>query len=188
MRADRLANVLIAMGLAAGMAPVTVCAGDSLAECARVQDDLARLACYDRLAGRAPAVQAATPAVPAPALAAPAAAPAVQASAGAAQPQTATAPAASAPAADFGLSPRAIEERDPSKKVESITGTVTGVSQNASGRYVVELDNGQVWVQSESNSYPVLKTGDTVTIKRGAIGSFVLSGPRSVWWRVRRVR
>jgi hypothetical protein len=33
-----------------------------------------------------------------------------------------------------------------------------------------------------------VRAGDTVTIRRGAVGSFVLSGPHSVSWRVRRVR
>lgn len=92
------------------------------------------------------------------------------------------------PVADFGLSQREIEERDPTGWTESITGTVGSVSQAASGRYVVTLGNGQAWIQTNTDSYPVLKTGDAVKIRRAALGSYVLNGPRSISWRVRRVR
>jgi hypothetical protein len=164
MHDHRLTTFLIAAGMATGMASAAVRASDMLAECVGLQDDTERLACYDRLSGRTAVAGSAT----ATAAAAPSSAP--------------------EPVADFGLTARAVQERDYGNSVDSITGTVKGVSQNASGRYVVELDNGQLWAQSETDSYPVVRAGDMVTIKRGAVGSFVLSGPHSVSWRVRRVR
>ena len=36
-------------------------------------------------------------------------------------------------------------------------------------RYVITLDNGQVWTQSETNTRQILAPGDTVTIKRAAL-------------------
>lgn len=184
MENSRSVTVLITLAMAVGLAPAVVCGADSLAQCAQLPDDAERLACYDRLAGRAPSVPtvatglAATQSSgPAPATA-PARA-AVVASEPAAAPD---------PVADFGLSQQALKERDPDGWAESITGTVGSVAQSASGRYVVALDNGQVWAQTETNAHPVLKAGDVVKIKRAALGSFVLNGPRSVSWRVRRVR
>jgi hypothetical protein len=163
---------------------------DSLESCARISDDARRLACYDGLAERVmqgPAA-AATPS-PAPGttpeiatVLAPAPAPAA-----AAAPPVAAAPVAVDRVAEFGLSEQARKEREPEKWVESVTARVTNVGQTASDRYVITLDNGQVWVQSETNTRAILAPGDTVTIKRAALGSFKLSGPRSVFWRVKRL-
>lgn len=160
----------------------------SLETCARISDDARRLACYDGLAGRvrqgtavavapspAPATAPETAAVLAPAPAAAGAAPVT------------AAPVAVDPVADFGLSDQARKEREPEKWVESVTARVTNVGQTASDRYVITLDNGQTWVQSETNTRAILAPGDNVTIKRAALGSFKLSGPRSVYWRVKRL-
>lgn len=172
--------ILIAMNGIAVLLPLAARGDGPLASCVDIADDAARLACYDRIAGRpvsAPAPAAPAPAtVPARSVAPPAAVAAVE-----------PAPTKD-PVAEFGLSQQAVKQRNPEGWVESITGTVLGVTQNASDRYVVELDNGQVWAQSETNSYPTLKIGDSVSIRRGAVGSFVLTGPRSVSWRVRRLR
>ncbi len=171
-------------------APLTARSQGSLEACAEINDDAQRLTCYDRLAGRAmqgPASPTfAAPAEPPPGAAAPstAAAPAgVVASAAATKPAV-----AKDPVADFGLSEQAIKERAPEEYVERIAGRVTNVGLAPSDRYVITLDNGQVWEQSERNPRAILAPGDTVTIKRAALGSFKLSGPRSVYWRVQRLK
>ena len=163
--------------------PIAAWGQGSLESCAKIGDDARRLACYDELAGRvmqgtvAVAGPSSTPAtVPVPA-AAPAATTASPAAA---------APVAVDPVADFGLSEQTKKEREPEKWVDSVTARVTNVGQTAYDRYVITLDNGQVWAQSETNTRAILAPGDTVTIKRAAMGSFKLSGPRSVYWRVRR--
>jgi hypothetical protein len=91
-------------------------------------------------------------------------------------------------AADFGLPMQVILERNSVGRVESINANVTVVTTNESGRFVVELDNGHVWVQTEIDTYPTLKSGDPVTIKRAALGSFRLTGPLKISWRVRRLK
>lgn len=154
----------------------------SLEACATIDDDAQRLGCYDRLAGRAvqsspslgPSSQSAAPGVPAAAAVGGgvAARPAVVAD----------------PVADFGLSDLAIKQRAPDEWVGSISGRVTTVSILGNDRYVITLENGQVWEQTERNPRAILSPGDSVTIKRAALGSFKLNGPRSVYWRVQRVK
>jgi hypothetical protein len=172
--------ILIGMNGVAALLPLNAHGDGVLASCVDIADAAARLACYDRIAGRVsttpvpaavdPGTNSVPPAPPAAAVA------------------TTRPPADKDPVAEFGLSQQVLKQRDPEGWMDSIAGTVRGVTQNTSGRYVVELDNGQVWAQSETNSYPVLKAGDSVNIRRGAVGSFVLTGPRSVSWRVRRLR
>lgn len=174
MEDRRSATLLVTLATAACFTPFVAHSTESLAQCSHVPDDAERLACYDRLSGRAPTVRTeSTAQLPAP----------VRASAVASGPTTVLDPVAA-----FGLSQQEIEERDPTGWTESITGTVGSVSQAASGRYVVTLGNGQAWIQTNTDSYPVLKTGDAVEIRRAALGSYVLNGPRSISWRVRRVR
>ena len=150
-----------------------------LAHCAAIAAPGARLACYDALAGRAPdraaVADAAAPAAPAANPATPAAAPRT------------SAPLA-APANDtqnFGLSaaqlhptpagPPAIQAH-----IEKLIGGV-GV-----GRPTVVLEGGQTWVFTEMLDDPRLGPGDLVTIKRGALGSFVMMTPSKRLYHVRR--
>lgn len=183
MRTPRTAVLLIGLCVVIGGISRVAWGGDSLAACAEVPEDAERLACYDRLAGRismngsmevatVPAGIVSTAMAVDPVAAAEAAAPAV--------------PVHSA--ADFGLPMQLIQERNSVGRVESINAHVTAVTTNASGRFVVELDNGHVWVQTETDTYPNLKSGDPVTIKRAAMGSFRLAGPLKVSWRVRRLK
>jgi hypothetical protein len=166
--------------LAAGAAPGAAWGQGSLEACAQVNDDAQRLACYDQLAGRAmTGTEVAVSPLPA-AVAAPRAA--------AAAPPVAAVPVAVDPVADFGLSEQVKKQREPEQWVESVTARVTNVGMTAYDRYVITLDNGQVWAQSETSTRAILAPGDTVTIKRAAMGSFKLSGPRSVYWRVRRLQ
>lgn len=176
MRKHRPAIGLIALGVTAAIGPDAVLAEDTLATCAQIQADAQRLACYDGLAGYG-ASGTAPPTAPFNATAPIAAAP-----------DAAAAVAVANPAADFGLLQPAIKQRDPENWVESITAEVKSVTRNAEDRLVITLDNGQVWAQSETKPSAVLKPGDLVRIKRAALGSFMLVGPRSVSSRVRRVR
>lgn len=166
----------IAIGLALSVSQA------ELDRCLGVEDDGARLACYDRLfergdraapAGALPA--AALPAAGAQAAATPPAAaaretPAVQAATPAAVPS-----AAPAPEAAFGLS---VEKR-PEGKVKSIGGRIVEVESSATGRHVIVLDNGQRWRQLEATTMPPFSDGETVEIRRAALGSYLATVPDS---------
>jgi hypothetical protein len=188
--------------------------GGSTHPCAAIAGDAARLACYDAAFGK-PAVPTgataatattATAAAATPAIAAPPAAPtgvtaatAAAATQAAAMPAAVPQPAAAADAAaagkarqEFGLSEVDKRALDPSKaaqeKPESITGTVASTGRRQGGEWVVTLEDGQVWVESQANPMLVLKPGDVVTIRKAALGSYMLVSPRRVATHVRRVK
>jgi hypothetical protein len=199
--------------LAVDPAPQAVSAS-ALQACAALATESARLACYDKLAGRAPAAPAATaPAAaavpaPAPAAVAPVAAPAAGAfavgdgaapaaasrSAPATAPNTPTAagtarapaPATAAPASPeaFGL----YSAEHPKAEVlttKAETLKILAVTASPNGYPLVQLEGGQVWELSDAD--PLLASGVTVTIHRAALGSFLMTTPSGRIHRARRV-
>lgn len=156
---------------------------DEPQRCATMADDRARLACYDSIFGK--------PAASTPVATPSAAAPQAGAVAGAA----AAAPAAAAavdPEADFGLTEAAKKARMPEETreqiPESISGKVTEVARQPAGELVVTLDNGQVWTQVQIDARARVAVGDTVTIKKAALGSHMLVTASRYATRVRRVK
>ena len=158
--------------------------------CASINDDAARLACYDAAVGRSP-----RPATAAPAAATSVPAKPVQRAApvAAAPATTAAAAAAKDPVADFGLSESAKVARDPVKSAEaakapqSVTAKVISVRFRKFGEFVVTLDNGQVWEQTEPMPSAIVKVGDEVTVKKALFGSFTLVTAGRIGTKVRRI-
>jgi len=74
------------------------------------------------------------------------------------------------------------------KTIEEISATVTALQHEPSGRFVVFLDNGQVWRQSEPDWWSPPQTGEHVTIRRGVLGSFMLVTADHLATHVGRVR
>lgn len=203
MKSAPLSGISAVLVMALSVAPVAQ--AETLAErvraCAAVPEAGPRLACFDRLAA---GTERADVSVPAPAgLASDAAivpavaAPAVAALPGA--PPAATAPPAfPPPAAAPPLSPEQKFGREKSLFAQSTSGeealreisaTVTTVRAAKDGRRSIELDNGQVWVHTETPTREfALRAGDRVTIRRGALSSFVLLAPGQPSTRVRRTR
>jgi hypothetical protein len=86
--------------------------------------------------------------------------------------------------------PRSEAERREVKREElkQISGKVTSLRHTDDGMIVLELDNGQVWRQQDSDVRLVVGTGDTVTIVRASLGTFKLTDKTGRFARFRRVR
>jgi hypothetical protein len=76
---------------------------------------------------------------------------------------------------------------DQSKKDFSFSATVTTIERRGD-KFVVTFANEQVWAQTEVNTRIEVRVGDTVRIRRGALGSYLLSNEAGIATRVRRVR
>jgi hypothetical protein len=134
-------------------------AGDELARCAAIGAANERLACYDALANRK------SP-----------------------PPRTASAPAtppeaAAGDPASFGLvKPTPAPPPGP----EKIDVRVVSVTTDRQGHVTLTLDNGQTWAVQDTD--PRLRSGDTVTIRHAALGSYLLTTPARHSYRVERLR
>jgi hypothetical protein len=209
VRDAHLATVLFCVSLSAW--PAGSPSAADLARCAAITAPDARLACYDSLFGSAnssaPAAAAAakTPAAASPGTAtAPAPAPSLpQATVGA---EAASAvPAASAPKPapvqepaakaaptvaplddpkNFGFS--AAQVHAVPQGLQSIDVHVVNVLTDRLGDAFVMLDNGQMWAYQGDDGR--LRPGDSVTIKRASLGSFIMVTPSKRSYHVTRTR
>ncbi|HYM42440.1 MAG TPA: hypothetical protein VET46_06705 [Steroidobacteraceae bacterium] len=144
---------------------------EDLAACGAIQDAAQRLACYDRLVGR--------PGAPTPAPAAPAAA-------AAAPPTPAARPQAPADAKSFGSYSAEHPSAPPVPLPQTLTVRVTELGKTLDGKPTVTLEGGAVWLLDEVD--PLLAVGDTVTISRGVLGSFLLRTQSRRLHHVQRIR
>lgn len=184
-RATWLAASVLGLAAAGSLQAQTLDFGS----CVRVEDLSARLACYDRAAGRGtPAAAPAAPVSTAPRASVPPA------------PAPAAVPARAAdPVAQFGaeavtkendaLTAAKVQQRaEVDALPKQIEARVTAVRQRPGGEQVLTLENGQVWQQTERRRDPVFSAGDTVVIKRGLLGSFLLTLQKgSPTTRVKRI-
>jgi hypothetical protein len=149
--------------------------------CAALEDDRARLDCYDAGSHRVGAGQAQPQVQP------DAAAPKTGASPTAASAATAGTVAAARDVDTFGWSAskmQAAQLEDGVLKARIAKVDATGV-----GRWAVTLDNGQRWEQRESGAVPRRpQAGDEVQIEEAALGSFLLRVQGKGSFRVRRVK
>lgn len=131
-------------------------------DCARIERDVERLGCYDSIFRPAPTQ------VPAANTAAPVLA---------AKP----APAAAGPEREFGLTAAQRESRNRTSpmEVERIESRIVAVQEQARDRYTLKLENGQTWTQTEPTSRQRFYVGDTISIRKAAMDSFLATGPQS---------
>lgn len=145
----------------------------ALKKCAEISALAPRLACYDQLAGREPAPAAAAAALsqqrvtPAPAAAS----------------VKSAAPPTPAPKQSFGLYSA---EHPTVQRVESLTAKVIAIGSGSNGHPIVTLQGNQVWELDGGD--PLLGVGDTVTIRRATLGSFVMTTSAGRIHRLRRIR
>ena len=180
-RLAALTLVALAAASPGRAAPATQDLLEAASHCAGIADDHARLACYDSLAPRVKDALAAPPA----------ALPGNRAPTTdeqrswfgfdlgglfGASPEQQTTPA------QFGndkLPETHAKEETAAATVDSITAGVTDVAFTPFGRFIVFLDNGQVWRQIEGDTdravFKKPAKNNKVTISRGFIGSYNLT-------------
>jgi hypothetical protein len=170
----------------------------ALAACANVTDSSERLACYDRLAGRgaAPASSAA-PAQPArapggaAAAAVPAPAPsptlAPSTTPGSPPPVTPTPAGAAAPPLSSPQSFGLYSAEHPKVAVsQTLEARVLALGRSKDDRRTVSLEGGARWELLDDGD-ALLAVGDMITIKRAALGSYLMYTPTKRAHRVRRL-
>ncbi len=156
----------------------------SIADCASQKKDATRLACFDREVAKL--TQSAKSVV--------------------STPVSPTVPRPSAPSVaieqhksvspqedEFGVSGDLARKRADAKKpvdtpLPELHASVTGVKSKPYGELVFELDNGQVWEQTEKKSTYIIKAGEQVVINQHRFGSFFLTTASGAVCRVRRTR
>jgi hypothetical protein len=70
-----------------------------------------------------------------------------------------------------------------------IVGSVLKLSiRKETGRFIITLDNGQRWSQTENKPDVALSIGDEVRIQKSSIGSYMLTTEKGIETRVRRDR
>jgi len=157
-----------------------------LQACASITEPRSRLECFDALAAeQGRSAEAAGDVVASPSIA-------VVSSAVSTVPPTTPATAAA------GLSRQETFGKEQTLLAKSVSGedalreisaTVLTVRSTRDGRLAIDLDNGQLWIQTETPTQPFdLSAGDRVTIRRGALNSFQLAAPDRRSTRVRRSR
>ena len=87
----------------------------------------------------------------------------------------------------FGMIKGAEPQAQPREQLQSITATVSKIRDAADGTRLIELENGQIWRQADSKQLR-LESGESVTISRGALGSFKLATSRGRFIRVQRIQ
>jgi hypothetical protein len=153
-------------------------------QCVDIDDDQARLACFDVASGRPDRAGKFRSAVGPPQQPVPSAPP-MPTTAGTSGPMPLPTERSDV---DFGLS--AAQRSAPESGPGAITAKVTSVAAQAHiGRWVVTLDNGQVWQQRETTAESHKpRPGDEVTIREATFGSYLLYAPGRGSSRVKRVR
>ena len=156
-------SVAIAVASAApalGQAPSAEKQLGSVQACRAIADLEQRVACYDRASapGAAPAQAART------------------------QPPAPPPPPPPTPEEQFGRSPERArpapppqEARAGPQQLDQLSARIVSLRSDALGRLSFVLDNGQVWRMTESEGvFDFPSRGDTVTVRRGAIGGYRL--------------
>lgn len=131
----------------------------ALHPCAHVRNDTDRLACYDQAFGK---------------------------------PSASAQPPPPAPNEQFGFTEKELARNTGQSAAtaapDSFTAAIKSLDRRHDGKFVVTLDNAQVWAQSEINSQADVEIGDSVTVRRGVLGSYLLVTKAGIGTRVKRVK
>jgi hypothetical protein len=90
----------------------------------------------------------------------------------------------------FGFSLPSIslfERGEKPEEIANMQGKIAAARQNNTGKWVIRLEDGATWAQIDTNEVPnAPQAGDTVTIRRAAMGSYILSLGHHIAFRAHR--
>ncbi|WP_372785214.1 hypothetical protein [Phenylobacterium sp.] len=88
----------------------------------------------------------------------------------------------------FTLPSLALFERgEKPEEIANMEGKITAARQNNAGKWVIRLEDGATWSQIDTNEVPnPPQAGDTVTIRKAAMGSYMMSLGHHVAFRAHR--
>lgn len=139
-----------------------------LADCRKITEDTARLACYDRTATSLEQAEAKGDIV-----------------------VVDRDQARQVRRQAFGFSLPSIslfEKGETQEELQNVTGEVAVASVNGAGRWTIRLTDGATWVQIDNNElHRTPKPGNPVKVRQAAMGSFMMSINNGGGFRVRRV-
>ncbi|MGH6950188.1 MAG: hypothetical protein ACREH4_04915 [Vitreimonas sp.] len=70
--------------------------------------------------------------------------------------------------------------------IDRVEMRILRIISHGDGHFTFLMDNGQRWTQTEPERVTNIRVGDVVTIRRGALTSFIMNSPRG--GRAHRVR
>jgi len=76
---------------------------------------------------------------------------------------------------------------DDAEEISEFTGTIESVRSGKNG-YILTLDDGSVWTQTDGQFIRPPKPGKSVTIKKAALGSFMGTVEGSIGVRMKRLQ
>jgi len=77
---------------------------------------------------------------------------------------------------------------DEEGEISQIEGTIASYGYNADGGYIFRLQDGTRWTQMDGKPIAVApRNGDKVVVKRGALGSYILSLAKQPGVKVKRI-
>ena len=68
------------------------------------------------------------------------------------------------------------DKGEAAEPLDRITATLSGAYRNSTGKWVMELEDGAVWLQTDTEPLPRgAKKGSTIEIRKAAMGSFFVN-------------
>jgi len=81
------------------------------------------------------------------------------------------------------------DEDEDEDRIETVEGVVASASQDGMGHWIVALQDGAVWTQTDNRPLALRpRNGQQVVINRGAMGSFMMRINNQPGVRARRIR
>jgi hypothetical protein len=80
------------------------------------------------------------------------------------------------------------EKGETQEELENVTGEVDVARQDGAGKWIVKLKDGAVWAQVDSNElFKTPKSGMTVKVRKASLGSYLMVIDNQRAFRARRV-